>query len=141
MLKEIRATRLVKGNDLNHHQTLFAGRLAEWFTETCFLAAARFLGKPHDLVCVKIHGLTFTHPAHPGDTVEIVAAPARAGRTSLTIGAEVFINDDPAVTIRGFATFVTVDAQGKPYAHGLSLSEAWISAHEALCRDAAQLPR
>ena len=51
MLKETRTTRLVKSQDLNHHGTLFAGRMAEWFTESCFLAASRLLGRPEDLVC------------------------------------------------------------------------------------------
>ena len=32
--------RLVKGEDLNHHGTLYAGRTAEWFVEAGFIAAA-----------------------------------------------------------------------------------------------------
>ena len=141
MLKETKSTHLVKGSDLNHHGTLFAGKMAEWFTETCFLAAARYLERPDDVVCLKIHGLSFTQPARPGDTVEIVASPARTGTTSITVGTEVFINDRPEPTVRGFATFVSVDAEGRPYPHGLVLPEAWKSAHAGLCADAERLPR
>ncbi|MFB3926434.1 MAG: acyl-CoA thioesterase, partial [Syntrophales bacterium] len=32
--------RQVKGQDLNHHGTLFAGRGAEWFVEAGLIAAA-----------------------------------------------------------------------------------------------------
>jgi acyl-CoA hydrolase len=139
MLKETRTTRLVKSQDLNHHGTLFAGRMAEWLVESCFLAAARFLGNPKDLVCVKIHGLTFTKPAYPGDTIELVAVPARAGKKSLTIGAEVFINDEAEPTVRGFATFVSVDEAGVSYAHGLVLPPEWVESHRLLCDEAERL--
>jgi len=107
--------------------------MAEWFTESCFLAAARLVGKPEDIVCLKIHGLTFAKPAHPGDSVEIVARPARAGAKSLTVGAEVFVNDDTEPTIRGFATFVTVDSAGKSYPHGIVLPPDWVEANRELC--------
>jgi acyl-CoA hydrolase len=139
MLKETRTTRLVKSQDLNHHGTLFAGRMSEWLVESCFLAAARYLGNPRDLVCVKIHGLTFTKPAFPGDTIELVSVPARAGTKSLTVGAEVFINDEAEPTVRGFATFVTVDDSGASYAHGLKLPAEWIESHRILCDEAERL--
>ncbi|HTX71216.1 MAG TPA: hotdog domain-containing protein [Rectinemataceae bacterium] len=136
MLKETRTTRLVKSQDLNHHGTLFAGRIAEWFTESCFLSAARYFGNAEDLVCVKLHGLTFKKPTMPGDTLEIVAVPARTGVKSITIGAQVFINDDPEPSVHGFATFVTVDRGGKPYPHGLHLPDEWKQAHRELCEEA-----
>jgi acyl-CoA hydrolase len=139
MLKETVTTRLVKSQDLNHHGTLFAGRMAEWLVESCFLAASRAFGKPEDLVCLKIHGLTFTRPARSGDAIEIVALPARYGSTSITVGAEVFVNEEKAAAVRGFVTFVTVDAGGKPYAHGLVLGPEYRSAHLALCEEAETL--
>jgi acyl-CoA hydrolase len=141
MLTDTRSTRLVKGQDLNHHGTLFAGRMAEWFVETCFLSAARFLGRPDDLVCVKIHGLTFTKPARPGEIIEIIASPAKAGTKSLTVGAEVFLGEDPVPTVRGFVTFVSVDSEGRPVPHGLSLPPEWVEAHKQLCEDAEKLPK
>jgi acyl-CoA hydrolase len=141
MLIDTVSTRLVKGSDLNHHGTLFAGCMAEWFVESCFLAGSRFLGSPENLVCVKIHGLAFTKPAKPGDIIEIVAAVAKAGTKSLTVGAEIFINDERLPSMRGFATFVSVDAEGKSYPHGLSLPSEWVAAHQVLCDDAEKLPK
>jgi acyl-CoA hydrolase len=141
MLKETRTARLVKSQDLNHHGTLFAGQMAEWFVETCFLSASRFVGAPEDLVCVKIHGLSFTESARSGDAIEIVAIPARAGTKSLTVEAEVFINDEERPAVSGFVTFVTVDRAGKSYAHGLSLGKEWIEAHRLVCDEAERLQR
>ena len=141
MLREIRSARLVKGQDLNHHGTLFAGRIAEWFTESCFLAASRFLGKPENIVCVKIHGLAFTKPAHSGDTVEIVTRVVKTGRTSITVCGQVFVNDGAESVVKGFATFVTVDSAGASYAHGLALPAEYIEEHRALHDEAAALPK
>jgi acyl-CoA hydrolase len=52
--KVVYTTRLVKSEDLNHHGTLFAGRTAEWFVESGFIAAARLIN-PQNIVCLKIH--------------------------------------------------------------------------------------
>ena len=56
-IREFVTTRLVKSEDLNHHGTLFAGRMSEWFVEGCFIAAATSYGNPEEIVCVKLHGL------------------------------------------------------------------------------------
>jgi acyl-CoA hydrolase len=141
MLGDTISTRLVKGSDLNHHGTLFAGRLAEWFVETCFLSGSRFIGNPDSLVCVRIHGLSFKKPANPGDFIRIVGAVAKVGRTSITVGADIFINDESQEAVRGFTTFVSVDADGKPYPHDLSLPPEWIASHQGLCSDAEKLVR
>jgi acyl-CoA hydrolase len=43
MLREFPTFRLVKSEDLNHHGTLYAGRSAEWFVESGFIAAYAFV--------------------------------------------------------------------------------------------------
>src|SRR4030042_2034213 len=85
MLKETVISHLVKPEDLQHHGTLFAGRMAEWLVEACFIAACRMVGKPEDVVCVKIHGINFTHPLRNGDVVEIRSQVALVGKTSITV--------------------------------------------------------
>lgn len=35
-----KTSRLVKPQELNHHGTLFAGRMSEWFVENCFICGA-----------------------------------------------------------------------------------------------------
>ena len=39
-LKKVSNTHLVKGEDLNHHGTLYAGRGVEWMVETGFIVAS-----------------------------------------------------------------------------------------------------
>lgn len=130
-------SRLIKQEDLNHHGTLFAGRMAEWFVEACFIAACRTIGRPEDVVCVKMHGLEFTTPATKGDVITISALPARTGRTSVTVYAAVTKNNESRHVVDGFATFVKVDSQGRAVPHGAVLPEPQ-SEEERRIREAAE---
>jgi len=107
---------LVKGEDLNHHGTLFAGRSAEWFVESGFIAAASLLS-PECIVCVKIHGMTFTCPVPPGSIVRYDGSIVLAGRTSLV--AHVRVHTQTGCISEGFITFVHVDRHGKTTPHGI----------------------
>ena len=42
-IKPYTTYRLIKSEDLNHHGTLFAGRSAEWFVESGFIAASSII--------------------------------------------------------------------------------------------------
>jgi acyl-CoA hydrolase len=131
-LKETSISHLIKPEDLQHHGTLFAGQMAKWLVETLFIAACRFLGKPEDIVCVQIHGLNFTKPIGNGDIIEIRARVALAGAKSVTCYGSVFCEGDAAPRVTGMATFVTVDKNGKTYAHGLSLPADYIEENRAI---------
>ena len=136
MLGQTSISHLIKPEDLQHHGTLFAGRMAEWMVETCYIAACRLVGSPEDVVCVKVHGLNFRKPATNGDIIDIRANVAYVGSTSITIHTEVFINEDKTASASGMATFVTVDKEGKPYAHGLSLTEDYIAQNREIYEEA-----
>jgi len=112
--------RLVKSEDLNHHRSLFAGRCAEWFVEAGFIAAASVL-PAGNIVCLKIHGLSFTHPMHSGDIARFESRIIHTGRTSLTVYVCLRIQDQCEAVINGFITFVHVNSEGKPEPHGLNL--------------------
>lgn len=112
--------RLVKSEDLNHHGTLFAGRTAEWFVEAGFIAAASVLPPKH-IVCVKIHGLTFTKPIHAGEIVRFESRVVRTGRSSLTVYIQILVADMEVPILKGFITFVHVDDEGRATPHGLEL--------------------
>ncbi len=105
---------LVKSEDLNHHGTLFAGRSAEWFVESGFIAAAS-LTHPENIVCVKIHGMVFSRPVHLGEIVRFDSKIILAGRTRLV--AHIAANVCGEEMASGFITFVHVDLQGKPLPH------------------------
>lgn len=118
-LKSLVTHRLVKSEDLNHHKTLFAGRCAEWFVESCFVAVASVISA-ENLVCLKIHGMEFLHPIHAGDILTFESKLIANGKSTLTVFCKVFKDDTPDKTFcDGFATFVHVDGDTKPQPHGI----------------------
>lgn len=110
---------LVKSEDLNHHRTLYAGRVSEWFVEAGFVAAAS-LASPDQTVCLKIHGLEFKRPVRVGEIANFHGRVAYAGRSSLIVFVRVTVMDEPVV--EGFLTFIHVDDNGRPIPHGVELS-------------------
>ncbi|WFA08666.1 hotdog domain-containing protein [Tissierella sp. Yu-01] len=120
-MEKVKVSRLVKPQELNHHGTLFAGRMAEWFVENSFICAAKATGRPENIVCVNIHGLTFKTPANNGDIVDIESMVARVGRTSFTTYGR--ISKNGLETCEGYITFTFVDENNKPIPHNLVLDE------------------
>jgi acyl-CoA hydrolase len=110
--------KLVKGEDVNHHGTLFAGRGAEWFVEAGFIAAAS-LTDPKNVVCVKIHGMTFSRPARGGCIVRYESQVVLAGRSRLISYVRACQNGN--LLTEGFLTFVHVDEHGKSLPHGVEI--------------------
>jgi acyl-CoA hydrolase len=138
-LKETIISHLVKPEDLQHHGTLFAGRMAEWLVETCFIAASRFVGRPEDIVCVRVHGMTFEKPINNGDIAEIKARVAYVGNTSITVKGQTFTVDSDVPVVSSMVTFVTVDKHGSPYTHGLSLPQEYISQNREIYEEALKV--
>lgn len=109
---------LVKGNDLNHHGTLFAGRGAEWFVEAGFVAASN-MTCPENTVCLNIHGMVFTRPVPKGTIVRYESKVAHVGRSSLVVYVRVVRADNETFLLDGFMTFIHVDSNGHSTPHGL----------------------
>ncbi len=112
---------LVKSEDLNHHGTLYAGRSAEWFVESGFTAAAS-LTKPQNIVCMQIHGMTFTRPVHLGEIVRFESKVVHTGRSRIVTNIRMMASGQKVV--EGFITFVNVDGAGKPLPHGIEITPA-----------------
>lgn len=138
-LLESMTLHLVKPEDLNHHGTLFAGQTARWLVEAGVITVASLIGKPEDVVCVKINAMTFKKPINNGDLLEIRSKIAHIGSTSMTVFSEVIRRQDNISMITNFATFVTVDRQNKPYPHGQKLPEEYISANRKICEEAIKI--
>lgn len=136
MMKEYTCTHLVKSEDLNHHSTLFAGRMAEWFVEASFVAAAGLHGEPADIVCIKIHGMEFPEPVVKGCLLFLYSKVVYAGKTSLTVYTYSTAGNDDTVLTDGFVSFVCVDEKGKKKPHNIVLPEPE-NDHEAKIRDMA----
>ena len=113
--------RLVKSEDLNHHGTLFAGRTAEWFVESGFIAAASILN-PQNIVCLKIHGMFFTKPARSGDVLKFSSKVVFTGNSSLISYVHVEKNGDDNPLVDGFVTFIHVDEKTRPSPHFLNIN-------------------
>lgn len=111
-------TRLVKSEDLNHHKTLFAGRSAEWFVEAGFIAAAKLLN-PEQIVCLKIHGLYFSKPVHPGQILDFTSKVVCTGKSSLVSHVDVRRADTEESLVSGFITFIHVDEHTKATPHNI----------------------
>ncbi len=117
-MKTLTIHHLVKGEDLNHHSTLFAGRGAEWLVEAGFIAAADLL-PPQYVLCLKIHGMTFQRPVRPGEVVRFDSKIVLTGRSRLV--AYVRATTKEELTVDGFLTFVYVDDHGKSRPHGITI--------------------
>jgi len=109
---------LVKGEDMNHHGTLFAGRTAEWFVESGFIAAASAT-KPENIVCLKIHGMTFTAPVAPGSLAKFDSKVVFTGKSRIVVNIKLSVKD--TIVVNGFITFINVDNENKPFAHGVTI--------------------
>jgi acyl-CoA hydrolase len=131
-MKETIISHLIKPEDLQHHGTLFAGQMAKWLVESLFIAACRFIGKPEDIVCIQVHGLNFNTPINNGDIIQIKSQVAYAGIKSVTCYGEAACEGDSTPRVTGMATFVTLDKNGKSYAHGFCLQEEYIKEHRCI---------
>lgn len=123
-MKQYHTLHLVKGEDLNHHGTLFAARTASWFVESAFAAAAITHGNSEEILCRNIHGMSFKIPVHNGDLVEFSSRVVYAGKTSLTVQVLVTSELTRVLAVEGYITFVTTSRlSGLPIAHGIVLDE------------------
>lgn len=119
---------LVKSEDLNHHGTLYAGRMSEWFVEACFINGAQNTQHPENIVCVKIHELSFYTPTNKGDILNIKTQMIKAGRTSFVVYGEAYKNNDETkIVADSYITFVFVDDQGRPIEHNLIVDQSEIA--------------
>ena len=119
-IKDFTTYRLIKSEDLNHHGTLFAGRGAEWFVEAGFIAASSLL-HPKNLICVKIHGMTFEQPGRSGETICYISKAVLAGKTSIVVYVHVTKAGSKKFMVDGFITFVHVDQNTRPTAHNICI--------------------
>ncbi|MGD9566730.1 MAG: acyl-CoA thioesterase [Sedimentibacter sp.] len=120
-MKDYVNSRLVKSEELNHHGTLFAGRTAEWFVESAFIAAASTIGNPQNVVCLNIHGLLFRNPVNKGEIVKFTSKVVHLGKTSIVVYTKMETEIAKTTPVDGFITFISVDENGNKNPHGLSL--------------------
>ncbi len=123
-MKEYETYHLVKGEDLNHHGTLFAARAAAWLVEAGFVAAACEHGNNEEVVMRNLHDMSFSKPIQKGTIVKFVSRVVYAGCSSMIVSVLALDAMSGEVAVEGYITFVTVDcASGKKKTHEIVLDD------------------
>jgi acyl-CoA hydrolase len=117
-ISSITTHHFVKSEDLNHHGTLYAGRTSEWFIEAGLIATAVHI-PAENIVCLKIHGMSFTRPVKLGEIAQFTGKVVYTGKTRLVTNVRMCVKDDEV--LNGFITFVNVDCEGHAFAHGVEI--------------------
>ena len=128
-------SKLIKSQDLNHHDTLFAGRLAEWIAEASFMGASDLYGKYGEtdhLVAVEMHSMKYLGPSFNGDIIRFVTTGIQAGRTSLTVHTKALRNDTDEKIAECFVTFVCIDFEKQKIPHNIVIDEPETQEEKAL---------
>jgi len=120
--KPTETIRLVTGADLNHHQTLYAGRCVEWAVQSAYIGAESCFETAQPLVFMSIRNFSMRAAVQVGEMVRLQSAVDYVGDS--TIGIQVRITtvqpqDAPRLIGRGRFLFCTVDAAGHAQPHGL----------------------
>lgn len=115
---------LVKGEDLNHHGTLFAAKAAAWFVEAGFAAAACEHGNTDEIVLRILHNMSFRSPVEQGTVIRFRSRVVSAGSTSITVCIWAVNALDQIMALDGYITFVTIDKEtGRKKAHNVTLDD------------------
>ena len=123
-MKKYETSHLVKGEDLNHHGTLFAAKATAWLIEAGFVTAACEHGKPEEIVLRGLQEMTFDKPVAKGSVVCYEGQVIYVGKTSLMV----WVKGQDAISkeqfMEGFITFVTIDSQtSQKKTHQISLDQ------------------
>ena len=114
---------MIKAEDLNHHENLYAGRAIEWMMEASFIAAVGEHKNKNRLLYKNTHQFDFFSPVEPGEIISYLSTVVRAGNTSFTIHIDLKSEDTGTIKAEGYTTFVTIDENNKPMKHEIVLDD------------------
>jgi len=118
----ITTTHLVKGEDLNHHHTLYGGRCVEWCVHMAYIAAQSCFNETRPLVFMSIRSLSMRATAGLGDMVQFRSRVDYVGESTIGVridAIKIQPKDDQRTVATGTFLFCTVDDEGKALPHGL----------------------
>lgn len=100
---------------LNGFKRLFGGKLMQWIDIVAAVVARRHCGK--NVTTAAVDNLTFTKPAYANDTLVLIGYITYAGKTSMEICVETFIehldgSKEPINT--AYLVMVAIDEDGNP---------------------------
>jgi uncharacterized protein (TIGR00369 family) len=112
--QEVRLAEIVTPNRTNHLGTLFGGHALSLMDHAGWVAATRFAHRT--MVTVASDRVEFKVPVRAGQLVELVARVTRVGRTSVTVGvdmyAETIASGERLLATSGSFVFVAIDDEG-----------------------------
>ena len=101
--------------DMNGYNRLFGGRLMEWIDTTAAVVARRHSG--HNVTTAAVSQLNFLGPAYANDTIVLCGVIVYAGRTSMDIRVETFVERLDGTRERintAYLVLVALDEHEKP---------------------------
>ena len=106
---------ILSQSSLNGYRRLFGGRLMEWIDIVAGVVARRHCNM--NVTTAAVDSLVFKKPAFANDTVAIDGYITYAGKTSMEICVETFVENldgskDPINT--AYVVMVAIDQDGKP---------------------------
>ena len=139
-MKTYETHHLVKGEDLNHHGTLFAARAAAWLVEAGFATAACEHGNPDEIVMRNLQTMSFSKPVKKGSVVKFTGKVVYTGVSSLMVCVCARDALSGEAAIEGYITFVTIDnLTGKAKPHQVVLDSTTDEEEKRLREKAQQL--
>ncbi|QGJ69006.1 Acyl-CoA hydrolase [Planctomycetales bacterium 10988] len=111
--------RLVLPQDVNHHQTLYAGSLLKYALEAAYVTASQTVGPSANLVLRRVLNIECRRPVPLGTTVTIQGMPLYAARAYLVIGLvgepwKTSRSVEEEAWLEGLMGFAQTDREGRP---------------------------
>lgn len=108
-------TEIIMSAHVNGAERLFGGQLMQWIDIVAGVVARRHAGM--DVITASISSLEFKAPARMNDTVELVGQIVYAGRTSMEVRVDTYVeslNRTRTHVNRAYLTMVALGDNGLP---------------------------
>lgn len=108
-------TEIVMSSHVNGAGRLFGGLLMQWIDVVAAVVARRH--SQMDVITASISSLEFKAPAHLNDTIELVGQIVYAGRTSMEVRVDTYVESlsrRRTHVNRAYLTMVALDENGRP---------------------------
>jgi uncharacterized protein (TIGR00369 family) len=113
---EVRLAELIMPNHTNHHGNLFGGHALGLMDHAGWVAATRCARM--NMVTVASDRVEFKVPVRAGQLVELVAKVTKVGRTSVTVGVDMYAEEvasgERRLATSGSFVFVAIGDDGRP---------------------------
>ena len=117
-MSETHVFKTVFPDSINHHNTMFGGKIMMMMTETAFMTATRFSRK--NFVIKRADQIDFKKPVPRASLVEFIGRVEKIGNTSLIIKVDIYVEkmleDFRENVVSGLFTLVAIDENHQPTA-------------------------